>query len=285
MSSARWGRKQAGRHLQPGTESVAYQRKPLLRKVGPVILVMAVVAVGLAVIWFVTNDSSSDSGADSDASENSETDGSPADGTPVDGCPEIDGSSPRTIDFTGRQPWCIDASQNHVAIFETSEGTIRVNLTATTTPMTVNNFVTLARWHYYDNTTIFRTDPSIDIIQGGSPHTESPLDPGPGYTIDDEPALDVDEFGQVTGPYRYQPGQLVMARSTNPNSASAQYFFTTGPNAALLNGQGSYVVFGETDEAGLNVLETIIGLHEPGELLGGAPSRTVIVRSVTIEVN
>ena len=41
------------------------------------------------------------------------------------------------------------------------------------------------------------------------------------------------------------------------------------------------VVFGETDEAGLGVLQSIIGLHEPG----GAPSRTVTVNSVTIEVS
>ncbi|MEK9637362.1 MAG: peptidylprolyl isomerase, partial [Acidimicrobiaceae bacterium] len=84
---------------------------------------------------------------------------------------------------------------------------------------------------------------------------------------------------------RYVPGQLVMARTALPNSSSAQYFFTTGENAARLDGQGVYVVFGETDEAGLGVLQSIIGLHEPGGALGGAPSRTVTVNSVTIEVS
>ena len=43
-------------------------------------------------------------------------------------------------------------------------------LTAAETPITVNNFVTLARWGYYDGTTIFRSDPSIDIIQGSAAH-------------------------------------------------------------------------------------------------------------------
>jgi peptidyl-prolyl cis-trans isomerase B (cyclophilin B) len=179
---------------------------------------------------------------------------------------------------------CIDPAQSHVAVFDTSEGEIRVTLDTENTPGTTNNFVTLARWGYYDGTTIHRTDPSIDIIQGGSPRTEDAGDPGPGYTIADEPQFDT-STGQLTGPYRYVPGQLVMARTGAPDSASAQYFFTTGPNAALLDGQGIYVVFGETDDGGLAVLQEIIGLHEPGGALGGAPSRTVTINSVTIEVS
>ena len=161
---------------------------------------------------------------------------------------------------------------------------MRFELTASDTPLTVNNFVTLARWGYYDGTRLFRTDPSIDIIQGGSPHTNTAGDPGPGYTIPDEPAFDEDpDTGRLTGPYRYQPGQLVMARSAGRDAAGAQFFLTTGPNAALLDSQGVYVVFGNTDDAGLAVAESIIALHEPGGSMGGAPSRDVTVHSVTIE--
>ena len=207
-----------------------------------------------------------------------------ADLTDASACPAEDGSSPRTITFAQPHPMCIDTTKSHVAVFDTSEGEIRVALTTAETPITVNNFVTLARWGYYDGTTIFRSDPSIDIIQGGAPRTESPSDPGPGYTIPDEPQFEETSAG-IVGPYRYVPGQLVMARTALPNSSSAQYFFTTGENAARLDGQGVYVVFGETDEAGLGVLQSIIGLHEPGGALGGAPSRTVTVKSVTIEVS
>ncbi len=223
------------------------------------------------------------------SSDNSDTAGTSdsADGNDpaatAEGCPAEDGSSPRTIDFAAAQPMCIDPSQTHVAVFDTSEGEIRVELDSTNTPLTANNFVTLARWGYYDGTTLFRTDPSIEIIQGGSPHTESPSDPGPGYTITDEPTFDLDDSGNLTGPYRYVAGQLVMARSAGPNSASAQFFFTTGPNASLLDGQGVYVVFGTTDD--VDVLQEIIGLHVPGASLGGAPSREVMITSVTIEVS
>ena len=147
----------------------------------------------------------------------------------------------------------------------------------------MNNFATLARWGYYDNTLLFRTDPSIAIIQGGSPHTNSPSDPGPGYTIRDEPSFTLGADGTPTGPYRYVPGQLVMARGSGVNAAGAQFFFTTGPEAALLDGQGTYVVFGTTDDDGLAILQSIIALHVPGESLGGAPSRDVTINSVTIE--
>ena len=205
-------------------------------------------------------------------------------GAAPSGCPPPDGSGARYFDFDGSQPMCINPGARYVAVFDTSEGEMRFELTAGDTPGTVNNFVTLARWGYYHNTLLFRTDPLIDIIQGGSPHTNSASDPGPGYTIPDEPAFSVDpDTGQLSGPYRYGPGQLVMARSSGPDSAGAQFFITTGPNASRLDDQGTYVVFGSTDAAGLAVAQSIIGLHEAGGSLGGAPSHAVIVRSVTIE--
>jgi len=201
-----------------------------------------------------------------------------------EGCPATDGSDGPRIDFEGPHPMCIDPAARYTAVFDTSEGEMRFELTPADTPGTVNNFVTLARWGYYDGTLLFRTDPSIDIIQGGSPHTNSPSDPGPGYNIPDEPQFEMDpDTGQPVGPYRYQPGQLVMARSSGFDSGSAQFFITTGPDAALLDSQGIYVVFGVTDEAGLAVARSIMDLHTPTGALGGAPSRDVIVHSVTIE--
>ena len=201
-----------------------------------------------------------------------------------DDCPAPDGTSGRRIDFDAPQPYCIDPQARYTAVFDTSEGEIRFELTADLTPQTVNNFVTLARWGYYDGTLLFRTDPSIDIIQGGSPHTNSASDPGPGYTIPDEPPFTTDpDTGGPVGPYRYEPGQLVMARSAGFDSAGAQFFITTGPNAALLNSQGTYVVFGQTDAAGLEVARSIIDLHVAGGNLGGAPSRDVLVHAVRIE--
>ena len=61
-------------------------------------------------------------------------------------CPKNDKSSPRTIDFTRRPPRCIDPQKTHTAIFDTTEGEIRVALDTSLTPNTTNNFVVLTNY-------------------------------------------------------------------------------------------------------------------------------------------
>ncbi|CAB5027287.1 unannotated protein [freshwater metagenome] len=130
----------------------------------------------------------------------------------------------------------------------------------------MNNFVTLARYKYYDGTVIFRTDTSIDIIQGGGlTNTDAP-----GYTIADE----------GTG-YKYVEGDLAMARTGEPNSAGGQWFFVAGPKASALDGQGTYVNFAKVT-SGLDVVKNILALSSGSGALGGVPSRNVIINSVTI---
>ena len=293
MSSPKRERQRENRRMRLAADEAAAKQYATRRRIKLIGIAAVAVAAVLAVLGFLQRDNSEppvEPAAEPAAEPASEPAVEPA-AEPVAepaaaACPAVDGSSPRTIDFDGPQPMCIDPEAGYVATFDTSEGEMRFELTASETPLTVNNFVTLTRWGYYDDTLLFRTDPSIDIIQGGSPHTNDNRDPGPGYTIPDEPAFEIDpETGGLTGPYRYQPGQLVMARSAGPDSASAQFFLTTGPNASRLDGQGTYVVFGQTDDAGLAVAQSIIGLHEPGGSLGGAPSRDVTVHSVTIEEN
>jgi cyclophilin family peptidyl-prolyl cis-trans isomerase len=193
-------------------------------------------------------------------------------------CPAADGSSPRTIDFDDAPQQCIDPARTYTAVFETSHGTIRVELDDETTPGAVNNFVTLARYHYYDDTKVFRTDRSIGIVQGGSPHTQTNGDPGPGYTIPDEGFADDVVLAGSGGPFTYEAGDLVYARpGGQPDSSSAQYFFCVNDDCANLDSQGIYVEFGRVTE-GLDVLEAMLALDA-----GGAPSDDITVTSVTIE--
>ena len=182
-------------------------------------------------------------------------------------CPAVGGVDERVDSFNGPMDNCIDPSKFYTATFDTTEGQVVVELDTQNTPGTVNNFVSLARYRYYDTTTIFRTDPSIDIIQGGGFSASDVF----GYTIADE----------GTG-FEYSEGDLVMARSQGPNSGGAQFFFVTGPKASLLNDQGTYVTFGKITQ-GLDVVKAIQALHSPtDDGLGGQPSRTVTVNSVTI---
>jgi cyclophilin family peptidyl-prolyl cis-trans isomerase len=177
-------------------------------------------------------------------------------------CPPEEVTEPvRTFDDAPQL--CIDPSAAYTATFRTSEGDIVVDLDTADVPGTVNNFVTLARYGYYDDTLIFRADPSIDIIQGGGrSNTDSP-----GYEIPDE-----------ANGFTYQAGQLAMARTQAPNSAGGQWFFVTGPNGANLDAQGTYVVFGEISE-GLDVAEAILALSGDD---GQTPSREVTVETVEI---
>jgi len=187
-------------------------------------------------------------------------------------CPPADGSAERTTSFAGPPPMCIDPAVSYTARFTTSAGTIDVALDAAEMPETVNNFVVLARYGYYDGTAIFRADASIDILQGGAPVTNGNTDPGPGYTITDE-----------GGPFTYEPGQLVMARTSEPNSSGAQFFFTTGPNASALDAQGTYLAFGTTDTAGLGLLQQALASAVSDPAAGYAtPSPALVVESVEI---
>ncbi len=177
-------------------------------------------------------------------------------------CPPENVAEPvRTFSDAPQQ--CIDPAATYTATFRTSEGDVVVDLNTAEAPGTVNNFVTLARYGYYDDTLIFRTASSVagEIIQGGG---RTNVD-SPGYTIPDEGA------GFV-----YEAGQIVMARTAEPNSAGGQWFFVTDPPATP-DPTGTYVVFGTITE-GLDVARTIRELGGDD----GAPAREVTVETVEI---
>jgi cyclophilin family peptidyl-prolyl cis-trans isomerase len=206
-------------------------------------------------------------------------------------CPAANGSSPRTTTFAQAPPACIDPGKTYTATFDTTQGTVVVALDTKDTAGTVNNFVVLSRYHYYDGSALFRLDQSIDIIQGGAPTTQSASDPGPGYKINDEGHFTTDSSGSLHGPYTYAAGDLVMARGAGPKSAAAQFFFVTGSAASALDSQGTYVVFGHVTQ-GLSILQNILqneyaacpstdAACGDGQL-GGVPKVPVIIKSLTI---
>jgi cyclophilin family peptidyl-prolyl cis-trans isomerase len=212
----------------------------------------------------------------------------PAPALPIpEDCPAPDGSGTPRLAFDSRPTWCLRSGVTYTAVFYTTEGEIRVALDISRTPETVNNFVVLTRYGYYDETLLFRFDPTIAIIQGGAPTTNSWSDPGPGYTIPDEGGEFIQlSNGGLRGPFSYRAGDLVMARSAGPDSSGAQFFFATGPEVSLLDNQGTYLVFGHADEAGIAVLQAMMDLYELDDTspYGGGPIRDVVVRSITIEL-
>jgi len=192
-------------------------------------------------------------------------------------CPKPKGEE-RASSFEKPPPMCIDPTKSYRAVFKTEAGVVKAELDTKMTPLTANNFVVLARYGYYDGSSFHRTEPGIDIIQGGSPATQSSSDPGPGYKLKDEGSG-----------FTYAEGDLVMARTQGPDSGSSQYFFAAGPNTASLGSQGTYVKFGKVVE-GIDVLKEVLASHvacpepasDPG-CSGGAPQPPVKVDAITIE--
>lgn len=271
MGTTKRQRQKEGRLARLEAARAAQRRAQVRRRIVTVVVaVLAFVGLAFAFTAIFSDDGEEVTTTDTTATTPTTDQGEFTYGTGE--CPPEGGADEPRLEFEDAPRQCIDPEKSYTAVFETSEGTVEVALDTERTPGTANNFVALARWGYYDGTTIFRTDESIDIIQGGSPHTNDNTDPGPGYSIPDE-----------GGAFTYEPGDLVMARSAAPDSASAQFFFVAGPDASALDAQGTYVTFGRVTE-GLEVVEAILALNEddPESGLGGAPSREVVIESVEI---
>ena len=128
----------------------------------------------------------------------------------------------------------IDPNKRYTATFKTQRGDIVVELFASQAPITVNNFVFLAREGYYDNTTFHRVINGF-MAQGGDPTGTGRG--GPGYRFNDEPgALALTHDG---------PGVLSMANA-GPHTNGSQFFIT---HAATPHLNGKHAVFGKVADA------------------------------------
>jgi cyclophilin family peptidyl-prolyl cis-trans isomerase len=137
----------------------------------------------------------------------------------------------------------IDPKKSYTAVFKTERGDIRVTLYADKAPVTVNNFVFLARDGYYNNTTFHRVIMDF-MVQGGDP--EGTGRGGPGYKF-------ADEAGGLALKHD-SPGILSMANA-GPNTNGSQFFLTHTPTPHL---NGKHAVFGKVaDKDSLSVLMSI----------------------------
>ena len=176
-------------------------------------------------------------------------------------CPQADGSSEKRQRFDGPPPMCIDPERSYTATMATSKGTMTIALDPAAAPKTVNNFVFLARYHYYDGVTFHRIIPGF-MLQGGDP--EGTGRGGPGYRFDDE----------LPRPGRYEVGSLAMANA-GPNTNGSQFFIVTGPSGVGLPPQ--YSLFGKV-VGGLDVISAIEAVGTGS----GKPKEKVTIESVTI---
>ncbi|MBN1922398.1 MAG: peptidylprolyl isomerase [Anaerolineae bacterium] len=137
----------------------------------------------------------------------------------------------------------IDPEKTYIATLQTAKGAIEVTLDAQAAPLTVNNFVFLARAGFFDGINFHRVEPEF-VIQGGDPLGSG--QGGPGYLIPAEIDL------------RHEEGSIAMARlpdQGNPRrmSSGSQFYITLSATSQL---DGGYTVFGKVS-SGMDVVKSI----------------------------
>ncbi len=176
--------------------------------------------------------------------------------------PSADGSSERQTSFDASFDMAIDPAKRYSAEMVTSMGTLIIELDPKAAPHTVNNFVNLARYHYYDGLTFHRIIPGF-MCQGGCP--EGSGRGNPGYRFADE----------LPQPGRYEIGSLAMANS-GPNTNGSQFFIVSGANGVGL--PPDYSLFGKVVK-GLDVLSE---MEKVPTGMQDRPQTPLVIESVTI---
>jgi cyclophilin family peptidyl-prolyl cis-trans isomerase len=180
-------------------------------------------------------------------------------------CAAADGSSARQDHFLAIPPECLVPGKAYVATIETNYGTLHVNLRADIAPITVNSFVNLARFHYYDDTTCHRAIQNF-VVQCGDPTATGRGNPG--YTIPDE--LDLIE------PYRF--GSVAMANSGRPDSGGSQFFIISGDDGTML--PQKYTLFGQVIDDDIAVVMAMNAVANPAD---GAPLQPIDIIKITVD--
>lgn len=158
----------------------------------------------------------------------------------------------------------LDATKTYRAVLSTAKGAITISLDADRTPITVNNFVYLARKGFYNKTVFHRTIKDF-MIQGGDPQGDGTG--GPGYRFNDEP---------FEG--EYQRGVVAMANAGSDTNGSQ--FFIIHKDYPL---KKDYVIFGRVTE-GIEVVDEIAEAPVETGAIGedSKPKDPVVVESVEI---
>ena len=163
-------------------------------------------------------------------------------------------------------PMTIDSKKVYKGQITTNKGLFTIELFAKETPVTVNNFVALAKDGFYNNTVFHRIIKDF-MIQGGDPKGDGTG--GPGYTFADE---------KITRDYKR--GIVAMANS-GPNTNGSQFFIVHKDTDAPKN----YVIFGQV-LTGMETIDKIAGVkvEDNGRGEQSKPTETVKIEKIEITV-
>ncbi len=274
MPTEKRERQRAGRESRRAAAREAQKRAARRRQIISIVVLLAVVAgVGFVISRSgsetdATKNAAADAGETSDASDTkdkateedakkSETAAGSAE------CPPVGGSDERRTSFDGPPKMCIDPAQKYSAEVQTDIGKFTIDLDASRAPKTVNNFVFLSRYRYYDGVPFHRVIPDF-VVQGGDAEKENGTG-GPGYKFEDE----LPKAGE------YKTGSVAMANS-GPNTNGSQFYIVVS-EAGAAKLQPLYSLFG-TVVQGMEVVKAI----EADGTESGQPRVTHKITKVTI---
>lgn len=151
-------------------------------------------------------------------------------------------------------------------------GTITLDLYGEAAPVTVENFIRLAQSGFYDGLTFHRIMEGF-MMQGGDPE-------GTGYGGSEEQIVGEFSSNGYENPVLHTRGTISMARATDYNSASSQFFIVQQDAPSL---DGNYAAFGRVT-AGMDVVDRICAEAEPIDNNGTIPAREQpVIARITIE--
>jgi peptidyl-prolyl cis-trans isomerase A (cyclophilin A) len=158
-------------------------------------------------------------------------------------------ATPQPSPSPAAEPTPKPAPAGPVVVLDTSMGKIKIGLHKDKAPLTVDNFIKYVRSGHYDGTIFHRVMPGF-MIQGGG------MDP----SLEERPTRPPVRSEARNG-LRNSRGTVAMARTNDPNSATAQFFINVKDNHSLdfgIRGAG-YTVFGEVLE-GMDVVDKIVAV-------------------------
>ena len=264
MATDKRDRQKAARRARLEAEAARERKRRSIRRMATTVVLFV---VGGALLFTLT-------GGDGDDESLVETDDTTTTSVPeepqafvygTEECAPEGGAEERRTEFADLPALCIEPdAADYRATIETSMGTFVADLYDDRAPGTVNSFVNLARWKYFDGIVFHRVIPDF-VVQGGDPTGTGSGDPG--YELVDELPETVDA---------YVPGSLAMANA-GPNTGGSQFFVYLGPNP--LPGP-LYALFGRVTEATFGVPIEIATVATGDQ---DRPTEDVVILSVTIE--
>ena len=160
------------------------------------------------------------------------------------------------------------ANADTIVNFNTSLGSFEVQLYDTAAPITVQNFLSYVNGGLYQNSFIHRSIPGFVIQGGGFTYDQPQLEAVNFPSIPTFPSID-NEFDPSRSNLR---GTIAMAKTSDPDSATSQFFFNLGDNSTSLDNpanSGGFTVFGEVIGNGMDIVDAIAGLEIINFTYGG----------------